>query len=74
MQVVVDAVQAQLGLPDQALELSRSTLRRIGNCSAPTVLYMLDEACRREEAASGDLRLLIAMGPGFTEEVNLLRW
>lgn len=71
---VLQVVQDDLGLTDQALALSRDVLARIGNVSAPTVLYMLDEAVRRSRPAQGSYGVMASMGPGFSEEVVLLQW
>lgn len=71
---VLQVVQDDLGLSDEALRLSRDVLARIGNVSAPTVLYMLDEAVRRGRPAPGTHGVMASMGPGFSEEVVLIRW
>jgi alkylresorcinol/alkylpyrone synthase len=71
---VLQVVQDDLGLPDEALRLSRDVLARIGNVSAPTVLYMLDEAVRRGRPAPGSHGVMASMGPGFSEEAVLIQW
>lgn len=71
---VIDAVETELGLNDQALQLSRETLAKVGNLSASTVLYMLNETLSGEQPKAGDYGLLIGMGPGFSLELILLQW
>lgn len=59
---VVEALRDAFGLPDAALAPERAVLRRYGNMSAATLLFVLEEK-RRDLAGRC---LLTAMGPGFT--------
>ncbi len=68
---VLDHVQSALGLTDRDLEASRDVLRRFGNMSSATVLFVLAELLRRP--AAGEERLAaMAFGPGLTVESALL--
>jgi len=60
---VLEAVEGALGLDAAALRHSREVLRRCGNMSAPTVLFVL-----RETIAAGERgrHLMMSFGPGFT--------
>lgn len=60
---VVDAIEAAMTLPSGSLDAEREVLRRHGNMSAPTVLFVLDEVLRR--GSRGNL-VLASLGPGFT--------
>ncbi|MGE0063616.1 MAG: type III polyketide synthase [Xanthobacteraceae bacterium] len=60
---VLDAVQAALGLSNDAVADEREVLRRYGNMSAPTVLFVLERALRR--GLDGPA-VMAALGPGFT--------
>ncbi|HAA26486.1 MAG TPA: 3-oxoacyl-ACP synthase [Cyanobacteria bacterium UBA8553] len=71
---VIDAVETELGLNDQALQLSRDTLTKVGNLSASTVLCMLNETLDGEPPPAGSYGVLIGMGPGFSQEIILLQW
>jgi polyketide synthase Type III len=71
---VIERAQAALGLPDAALRYSRAVLRRFGNMSSATVLFVLDEVLRTGQPRPGDCGLMIALGPGFAAEGALLRW
>ncbi|HET9157320.1 MAG TPA: 3-oxoacyl-[acyl-carrier-protein] synthase III C-terminal domain-containing protein, partial [Myxococcaceae bacterium] len=71
---VLQAFEAALELPPEALRRSWSSLRQTGNLSSASVLFVLSELLASEEPKSGDLGLLMAMGPGFCAELVLLRW
>ncbi len=49
-------------------------LKRFGNMSSATVLFVLEETLRSSQPVSGDWGLMIALGPGFAAEGALLRW
>jgi alkylresorcinol/alkylpyrone synthase len=63
-----------LGLPDSALEASWECLRRVGNLSSASVLFVLEDFMNGRRPAAGTLSVLAAMGPGFCSELILLRW
>jgi alkylresorcinol/alkylpyrone synthase len=60
---VLDAIEVALGLQKGTLRDEREVLRRYGNMSAPTVLFVLERALRRGLHGSA---MLSALGPGFT--------
>ncbi len=76
---IVEKTQEVLGLPEAALHESREVLRRYGNMSSPTILFILSrflEAHRRQvEAGGAGLRhgVALAFGPGLTIEGALFR-
>jgi alkylresorcinol/alkylpyrone synthase len=70
---VIDALCESLGLEPQALEPTRRCLRRFGNLSSSSVLFLLDER-RREPPEPGTHGLLMAMGPAFCAEMVLVSW
>ncbi|GLY05770.1 hypothetical protein Acsp01_61490 [Actinoplanes sp. NBRC 101535] len=61
---ILDVVQEQLGLDDQALAASRGVLAAHGNCSSPTVLLVLDKLLHQERPPNRIL--MLAFGPGLT--------
>lgn len=67
---ILDVVQQQLGLDDEALAPSREVLSTYGNCSSPTVLLVLD-ALRRQVRPPRRV-VLLAFGPGLTLYGTLL--
>ncbi|MBS2040220.1 type III polyketide synthase [bacterium] len=70
---VVDALQNSLGLPGQALQITRDSLHNIGNLSSASVLFILSEFLK-QEWQPGDYGLMLAMGPAFCAELVLLQW
>ena len=60
---VIAAMNTALELADGALDIEAEVLRQFGNMSSATVMFVLDEKRRRGE---GGLRLVLALGPGFT--------
>lgn len=70
---VLEAIQASLELPPDALEATWKSLARLGNLSSASVLLLLQEALDQPPPPGGH-GLLLAMGPGFCSEQVLLRW
>ncbi len=66
---IVDAVAEALELPADATRVSRDILRRHGNMSSPTILFILDQF-RRENAARPVVAL--GFGPGLVVEAALI--
>jgi predicted naringenin-chalcone synthase len=67
---IVTAVQESLGLPTEAVAVSRDVLAEYGNMSSPTVLFVLDRLRRQ-----GDLPwpcVMLGFGPGLFAEAALL--
>ncbi|MGZ5986166.1 MAG: type III polyketide synthase [Caulobacteraceae bacterium] len=67
---VLDAVEAAFALPPEALTASREVLRRFGNMSSATVLFVLKTLLDdpQEKGARG---CAMAFGPGLTAETML---
>jgi predicted naringenin-chalcone synthase len=63
---ILDAVQSGFGLAPAALEASRDILRRFGNMSSGTVLFVLKSVM--EAAAAGERGCAMAFGPGLSVE------
>ena len=68
---VLDAVQQALDLPPAALRQSREVLRRYGNMSSATVMFVL--AAMLGEAHASERGCAMAFGPGLTAETMLFR-
>jgi alkylresorcinol/alkylpyrone synthase len=66
---VLDAIEDALGLAQGSLAHSRDVLRRFGNMSAATVMFVMEEA--RKDRQRGRY-LVTAFGPGFTAAFLLL--
>jgi alkylresorcinol/alkylpyrone synthase len=71
---ILTATENALDLPSGALDASWDCLRRVGNLSSSSVLFVLEEFLERRRPAPGTYGLLAAMGPGFCSELILLRW
>ena len=74
---IVERAQEVLGLTDEQVYDSLDVLRRNGNMSSPTILFVLDRLMRKrlDRDASSRPRTAVAMafGPGLTLEGCLLR-
>lgn len=66
---ILSAVEAALGLEDQATAVSREVLREYGNLSSPTVLFILQ---RLMERSARRPCVMLAFGPGLVAETALL--
>ena len=66
---ILAGVEQALGLPAEALAVSRSVLASHGNMSSATILFILDRLAR--EAPPGPC-VALAFGPGLTVELAVL--
>ena len=71
---VLERAERQLKLPIDALAAARAVLRRYGNMSSATVLFVLKEFLESAAPQPGDWGVMAAVGPGFAAEGALLRW
>ncbi len=70
---VIDAYEEALGLKKDELRFTRNVLRKHGNMSSPTVLYVLKEFLDKGDFTQGEYGLISALGPGFSSELILFR-
>jgi alkylresorcinol/alkylpyrone synthase len=70
---VIDATAKSLELPPEALELTWRSLGEIANLSSASVLHILRDTIAKPPPG-GSPGLMLAMGPGFSTELVLLRW
>lgn len=70
---VINAITKSLELPPEALELTWRSLGEIANLSSASVLHILRDTIAKPPP-SGSPGLMLAMGPGFSSELVLLRW
>ncbi|WP_207462573.1 type III polyketide synthase [Azospirillum sp. SYSU D00513] len=68
---VLDAVELSLSLPSDALGASREVLRRYGNMSSATVMFVLKALA--EGSPPGRNGVAMAFGPGLTAETMVFR-
>jgi len=71
---IIDGFEASFALANGELSSTREVLRKHGNLSSATVLFVLDEHMRAGHGRRGDLGLMVAFGPGFGCESLLLQW
>lgn len=70
---VIDALVETLGVHPDALALTTASLRRVGNLSSASVLHILRDTLDERPPAPGSFGVMMAMGPGFSLELVLLR-
>lgn len=66
---ILDATEAALGLPSDALAESRGVLADYGNMSSPTVLFIVDRLRKRNAPRPW---VLLGFGPGLVAEVAIV--
>jgi alkylresorcinol/alkylpyrone synthase len=71
---VLQAFEAALDLPPDALAGSWKSLNEVGNLSSASVLFVLADLLESDVPRPGEYGLLVAMGPGFCSELVLLQW
>ena len=71
---VIEQARVRLGLTEPQIAYSREVLRRFGNMSSATILFVLEAMLRAERPVPGEWGLMIALGPGFAAEGALLRF
>lgn len=69
---VIDQVQRSLGLRPEQVRASREVLRKFGNMSSASILFVLDEILRRPSSPREEQVCAVAFGPGLTVEMALL--
>lgn len=71
---ILEATEQALALPEGALEVSWRCLRKTGNLSSASVLFVLEQVINEQKPNPDTWGVLAAMGPGFASEIALLRW
>ncbi|GAA2008339.1 type III polyketide synthase [Nakamurella flavida] len=71
---VIEAIEDELGLPPDALEMTWRSLAEVGNLSSVSVLHVLRDTLAKRSPTPGTPGMLMAMGPGFCSELVLLTW
>jgi predicted naringenin-chalcone synthase len=69
---IIDQVQRTLGLSADRVNGSREVLRRCGNMSSATILFVLEEILKRPTGKGRERVCAIAFGPGLTVEMASL--
>ncbi|WP_141578873.1 type III polyketide synthase [Actinomadura sp. WMMA1423] len=71
---VIETIAKAFALENGELDLTWDSLGRLGNLSSVSVLNVLQQTIERRRPPEGDPGLLLALGPGFSAEMLLLRW
>jgi alkylresorcinol/alkylpyrone synthase len=71
---IIEAIEDELGVGPGALEMTWRSLAEVGNLSSASVLHVLRDTLRDRPPMAGTPGMLMAMGPGFSSELVLLRW
>jgi alkylresorcinol/alkylpyrone synthase len=71
---VMSTYRSAFNLEEAELVNSRETMRRYGNQSSASVLFMLHDLMASGRPSSGDMGLMVALGPGFAAEMLTLSW
>lgn len=69
---IVDKVADSLDLTAEQVAPSRDVLKKFGNMSSATILFVLEETLRRQQGTVGHQVCAMAFGPGLTVEMALL--
>jgi predicted naringenin-chalcone synthase len=69
---IIDQVQRTLGLSTDQVSASREVLRRCGNMSSATILFVLEEILKRHSGKGRERVCAVAFGPGLTVEMAIL--
>jgi alkylresorcinol/alkylpyrone synthase len=71
---VITAFQQSLGLQVEDVQLTLDSLREVGNLSSASVLYVLKDTLEKRKQEKNSYGVLMAMGPGFCNEMVLLQF
>ncbi|TCD10201.1 type III polyketide synthase [Pedobacter frigidisoli] len=70
---IIQVVEELFGKLGKDINETKEVLRRYGNMSSATVLYVL-ESYMKKNPASGEKGLMLSFGPGFSAQRILLQW
>ncbi len=72
---VLAAYKSGMGVDEKSLEATHCVLKKFGNMSSPTVLFVLArQMYQLERPQPGSKGVLLALGPGFAAEGVVLEW
>ena len=71
---VITAFQQSLNLQSEDIQLTLDSLREVGNLSSASVLYVLKDTLEKRTQEKDSYGVLMAMGPGFCNEMVLLQF
>jgi alkylresorcinol/alkylpyrone synthase len=71
---IIEYVEEELELPRARTQPSWDVMRKFGNMSSVTVLFVLHQWEYECRPTPGSLGVMVAFGPGLSAELLLLRW
>jgi len=71
---IIESVQEALELSREDVAVSYDVLAEHGNMGTPSIFYVMKRAVECRDPQSGDLGLMITVGPGVTVGLMLLQW
>ena len=70
---VIEAYEQALDLTEGKMDRARAILRKYGNMSSPTVLFVLEDYLKAQAIRPDEYGLITALGPGFSAEMMLIQ-
>ncbi len=70
---IIEKIQSVLGLSDRMVADSYEILRRYGNMSSPTILFILKQILEKHQSSNFQNGIALAFGPGLSIEGCLLQ-
>ncbi len=70
---ILDSIQNGLNLSDKEMTASREVLRKNGNMSSASILFVLKEILETEQIKKDEICCAVAFGPGLTMEFAILK-
>jgi predicted naringenin-chalcone synthase len=71
---IIESMQEALDLSREDVAVSYDVLAEHGNMGTPSIFYVMKRAVEQREPQSGDLGLMVTVGPGVTVGLMLLQW
>jgi predicted naringenin-chalcone synthase len=70
---ILDSLQNGLNLSDEQMTASRTVLRKFGNLSSTSILFVMKELLETHNIKKDELGCAVAFGPGLTMETAVFR-
>jgi predicted naringenin-chalcone synthase len=71
---IIESVQEALSLSREDVQVSYEVLAEHGNVGTPSIFYVMKRAIERRQPRTGELGLMVTVGPGVTVGLMLLQW
>ncbi len=71
---IIESVQEALELSHEDVAASYDVLAEHGNMGTPSIFYVMQRAVDLRKPQTGDLGLMVTVGPGVTVGLMLLQW